>query len=280
MPLPNGLITYGPNANCTLELCKAEWSVVGYQPNVPANAFFLAAFAASALIHLAQGIFYWRKGRPTWGFTTVIVTGCLDEIVGYIGRLLLHDNPFSFGAFLMQIICVTTAPVFFCAAIYVTLSQTIYFIDPSKSRFDPRWFYWVFIPCDIISLVLQAAGGAMSSVSTTEAAVNRGVDISLAGLVFQVVTLVAFSALFIDYLWSCGFLGALFGGKAKRAAAGEKAAAAERSFPRPLRLFLVFLFLATLFIFIRCAYRVKELSEGYFSEFFREETLFIVLESV
>lgn len=264
MSLPHGLIAYGPKANCTLELCPAKWSVVGYQPSVPANAVFIAAFALSLLLHAAQAFYYWRKGRPTWTFSTLVCLGCADEIAGYAGRMLLHDNPFSFIAFLVQIICVTTAPVFFCAAIYITLSATIAVVDPAKSRFHPRWFYWTFIPCDIISLVLQAVGGAMSSLATTKAAVDRGVNISLAGLVFQVVTLVVFSALFVDYLWRCGFFGKT----------------SKQAFPRQLRVFLVFLFLATLFVFIRCAYRIKELSEGYFSEFFREENLFIALESV
>ncbi|KXJ89841.1 RTA1 like protein-domain-containing protein [Microdochium bolleyi] len=294
--LPKGLISFGPDANCTLVLCKPEWSVVGYQPSIPANAAFLALFGLSLLAHLCQGVYFWRKGRPAWGYMTLIVLGCADEIVGYVGRLMLHDNPFGFISFLVQIICVTTAPVFFCAAIYITLSQTINFIDPSKSRFDPRLFYWVFIPCDIISLVLQAVGGALSSVARTESAVNRGVKISLAGLVFQVVTLVAFTLLFIDYLRSCGFLASFFSSSASSGSSGRTTATGMREnektttttagskqpvrhFARSLKVFMVFLFLATLFVFVRCAYRIKELSEGYFSQFFREENLFIALES-
>jgi len=50
------------------------------------------------LVHLAQGI-KWR----TWGFTICMVAGCLDEIIGYIGRIILHSNPFSFNAFVIQI---------------------------------------------------------------------------------------------------------------------------------------------------------------------------------
>ncbi|KAJ1324869.1 RTA1 domain-containing protein [Microdochium nivale] len=280
---PHGLISFGPDANCTLSLCKPEWSVVGYQPSIPANSAFVALFALSLLAHLAQGVYFWRRGRPAWGYVVLVAFGCADEIVGYVGRLMLHDNPFGFISFLVQIICVTTAPVFFCAAIYITLSQTINFIDPSKSRFDPRLFYWVFIPCDIASLVLQAVGGALSSLARTEAAVNRGVKISLAGLVFQVVTLVAFTLLFLDYLRSCGFLADVFssssssrrGGSSEKEAGGQQ----QQRFARPLRVFMAFLFLATLFVFVRCAYRIKELSEGYFSQFFREEGLFIGLES-
>lgn len=43
--------------------------------------------------------------------------------------------------------------------------------------------------------------------------------------------------------------------------------------------FLGFLFLSTIFILIRCAYRIAELGQGYFSALFRDEGLYIGLES-
>jgi hypothetical protein len=101
----------------------------------------------------------------------------------------------------------------------------------------------------------------MSSVSTTEAQVEVGVNISLAGLIFQVVTLAVFCFLFADYLI-----------RYRKSAHWGK-------MPKALNIFLAFLFLSAVFIFIRCAYRIKELSEGYFSEFFRDQPLFIALES-
>ncbi|KAF2218271.1 hypothetical protein BDZ85DRAFT_106699 [Elsinoe ampelina] len=54
-----------------------------------------------------------------------MIVGCISGIVGYAGRILLHYNPFSFRAFLLVSACVTTAPIAFCAAIYVTLALTV-----------------------------------------------------------------------------------------------------------------------------------------------------------
>ena len=48
-----------------------------------------------------------------------------------------------------MLVCITTGPVFFCAAIYVTLSRTIVHLDASISRFPPSLLYWTFIPFDI-----------------------------------------------------------------------------------------------------------------------------------
>ncbi|EFQ32772.1 parasitic phase-specific protein PSP-1 [Colletotrichum graminicola M1.001] len=254
--LPDGLVAFGPEANCTLELCPLEWSILRYQPSIPASGVFIAFFALALIVHAVQGI-RWK----TWGFTASMVCGCVLEIVGYVGRLIIHDNPFDFNGFLIQIICITVAPVFFSAAIYVLLSQTINFLDRSISRFSPRLFYWIFIPLDIVSLILQALGGALSSVSTTRAAVDQGVNISLVGLVLQVAALLAFCGLFADYMITY-----------------------SRSRTRPpmsqrLKLYLLFLSLSTLFILLRCVYRVVELHEGYFSHWFRDQALFIALES-
>ena len=98
VPLPNGYIAFGPNSNCTLGPCPIDWSILRYQPNIPANSIFLAVFGVSLLIHTLQG-WKWR----TWGFAASMLCGCILEIIGYAGRLIIHDNPFSFNGFLMQI---------------------------------------------------------------------------------------------------------------------------------------------------------------------------------
>lgn len=96
----------------------------------------------------------------------------------------------------------------------------------------------------------------------TEARIQVGVNISLSGLVFQVVTLVVFCVSFADYLITC------------------RRTPAWNHITKEMTRFLAFTFLSTLFILIRCVYRIVELHEGYFSHLFRDEPLFIALESV
>ncbi|KFA63862.1 hypothetical protein S40285_04477 [Stachybotrys chlorohalonatus IBT 40285] len=255
--LPDNLIWFGPNANCTLELCPVEASILRYQPSVPANALFIAIFGLALVAHAVQGVWF-----RTWGFMASMLCGCVLEIAGYVGRLIIHDNPFDFNGFIMQIVCITIAPVFFSAAIYVLLSQVIKKVDPSISRFRPNLFYWIFIPVDIVSLVLQAAGGALSCLATTESAVQEGVNISLAGLVFQVFTLLCFSLLFVDYLLRC-----------------KRTPSAWQFVDKRMMFFLTLLSMAIFFVLLRCVYRIVELHDGYFSHWFRDEPLFIALES-
>jgi hypothetical protein len=96
--LPDGLIAFGPNANCTLEICPAEWSILGYQPSLAASGLFIALFALAGLVHAGHGIYF-----KTWGFMSMTVVGCIFEILGYAARIILRDNPFSFVGFLIQI---------------------------------------------------------------------------------------------------------------------------------------------------------------------------------
>jgi RTA1 like protein len=138
-------------------------------------------------------------------------------------------------------------------------ARIVYFA-PEISRIPPKLFYWIFIPCDIFCLVLQAAGGALSTTSSGSSQV--GVNLALAGLSMQVVFLVVFCCCFADYM-----IRYLHHRKGKR-------------FSGRVKLFFGFLALAILLILARCAYRVDELSQGYSGPLIHNEGLFIALEGV
>jgi hypothetical protein len=83
---------------CSLETCPIEWSVFQYQPNLPANALFIAIFGASMIVHLYQG-YRWKQ----WTFAGLVALGCASEMIGYGGRLMMHADPWSFDGFMLQI---------------------------------------------------------------------------------------------------------------------------------------------------------------------------------
>lgn len=119
----------------------------------------------------------------------------------------------------------------------------------------------MFIPCDIISLVVQSIGGALSSISSGSS--RTAVDVAIAGLSFQVFTLVIFIALAIEYgvrYW--------------------KAQGRTAQLPTKFKFFVLFLFLAIVVILTRCTYRIDELSDGYEGPLIHEQGLFIALEGV
>ncbi|KAM5351246.1 hypothetical protein ACJ41O_003969 [Fusarium nematophilum] len=248
---------FGPDSPCDLDTCPIEWSMYSYRPSLAANIVFLVLFGLLGLVHTYQG-FRWKS----WGFMGGMIAGCLTEVIGYVGRVMLYYNPFSFNAFMIQIVCLTIAPVFYTASIYVTLSKAIIFFAPELSRFKPQLFIWIFIPFDIVCLVLQAAGGALSTESDSEGGAQTGVDISMAGLALQVIVIFFFIVAFGDYMFRY-----LRSGRAS-------------SFGWRLNTFFAGLTASILLILARCAYRVAELREGYDGDLIKHEIPFIILEGV
>ncbi|KAG8529562.1 uncharacterized protein KY384_006199 [Bacidia gigantensis] len=254
----NGLIYAGggDDVNCTLSVCPVELTVYGYRPTLPGSITLIVLYALCMMIQIGLGVRY-----RAWTYMSAMVLGCLDEILGYVGRILYYHNPWGQTGFIMQIVLITIGPVFFSAAIYVMIAKIVTYISVSVSRFDPKWFYYFFIPFDIISLILQAAGGAISS--TSNGGDSSGVNIALAGLSIQVITLFVFTVLCIDYairsrsLWTAQTLSTSF------------------------KIMVPFLTLATILIFIRCCYRIYELHQGYDrnSTALRDEKLFNALEA-
>jgi hypothetical protein len=55
---------------------------------------------------------------------------------------------------------------------------------------------------DFVSLLLQAAGGGIAATANTQSLANTGRSIMIAGLAFQVVSLVVFMAFWLDFLFT------------------------------------------------------------------------------
>ena len=156
------------------------------------------------------------------------------------------------------------------------------------SRVRPALYTYVFISCDVTSILLQAIGGALASAAEDNALLDIGDHVMLSGLVFQVFTLVVFGICAADYI--C----AIYRNR-------NRLNPATARFRQSLRfkLFIVALWVAYLGILTRCSYRVAELAGGIFylstspvsrkltcitgwvqNPILREQGLFIGLDSV
>lgn len=144
------------------------------------------------------------------------------------------------------------------------IMRSVLLLSRESARFRPAFYCQIFIPCDIISLVLQSVGGAMSS--NSDGSSQAGVNIGLTGLSFQVVTLLVFIILGADY-------GLRY---RKRVRAGT---VSSEALSGTYTIFFGFLGFATVLIFVRCCYRIYELSNGYSGPALHNEAEFIALDS-
>lgn len=146
----------------------------------------------STLAFLAQGI----VGKRWLGFTIAMVMGCVLEVIGYVGRVLAYND-----LFLIQIVCLTIGPAFMAAGIYLCLSRIVTTFGPEDSRIKPLSYPRIFIPCNALSLILQAVGGGNASFKTyMNEDPELGNNIMIAGLAIQV-----FFTLFILILLALDF---------------------------------------------------------------------------
>ena len=132
-------------------------------------------------------------------------------------------------------------------------------------------YTYIFIACDIIALVLQAAGGAVASVVPLDSpSLKAGINTMVAGVAWQVFALALFAALSFEFWMRV------------RSSSGTSplnpafaALRARRAF-QPA--FIVAIFLAGAFIFVRSVFRCAELSGGFNGPLANEEVTFMVLE--
>lgn len=243
--------------------CPVQGSIYGYYPSLAANAFFLAFFALFTLLNIGLGVHY-----RTWTFMIALALGCATEAVGYVGRILLHANPFSKPGFDIQIVCLIIAPAFIAAAIYLTLKHLTLCFGPEHSRIKPRNYTWIFIGFDVLSLILQGAGGGVAATSSTNPSVETaGNDLILAGIVFQVATLLVFAGMAADYFFR------LF-----RSASVLPKEAESIMAKTSFQCFIVGLVLAFLAVFARCVFRIAEMAGGWRNPIMQGETEFIALD--
>ncbi|KAJ5628486.1 RTA1-domain-containing protein [Penicillium lividum] len=252
--------------SCTLATCLITEAYVYYVPSLAGNAFYLALFAVFLVIQLGLGVRY-----KTWGFLAGLFGGLVLEIIGNAGRLQMHDNPFLFNPYLEYLICLTIGPAFFSASIYICLGRIVNIYGETISLLQPRTYTIVFVLCDLVSLILQAAGGAITSIADSDQQnlAQTGVNIMIAGLATQVASLVLFMALCLQYAWSV---------HKNPEALNEEPDMCELRNGLRWKAFLAGLALATVAIFIRSVFRVAELKGGFHSSLANNQVLFMVLE--
>ncbi|PKX99676.1 RTA1 domain-containing protein [Aspergillus novofumigatus IBT 16806] len=250
-------------APCTLDTCPLDWALVRYMPSLPGNALYLALFLIMFLVQIYQGV----RSR-TWSYLACMTGGLLLEVVGYGGRLMLHSNPFNFSAFLQYLICLTIGPAFITAAIYLCFGRVIVVYGEGFSRIKSRTYAIIFVTCDLLCLILQAAGGAFTATAgrDQDGLRHTGVSIMITGLAAQVASLGAFMALAIDYLWRL------------RRHRQSQSCMLSSGGSRTWTGFLWGIGISTFLIFIRSIFRTAELNGGFSSDLANDEVAFMILE--
>lgn len=263
------------------EQCPVEATVLGYYPNLGSGYFFTIMFGLCLIGSVVLGV----KGRM-WSYTAAITCGLILETAGsyltltktplplyflpvkmsinesnqttcdpgYVGRIILNDNPWDSGAFQLQICAIILGPTFICVSVYLTLKHAAIALNPDLSRIPPAWYPRIFLPADLTCLIVQAIGGGIAAAAGHDKPdlQETGNRMIIAGIVLQVIVLGIFGGLGLDYLMRAARF------MRTNQAMGTSGYQVWTNFR--FRLFAYAISGAFLAIFIRCIYRYVKLS--------------------
>lgn len=196
---------------------------------------------------------------------------------------MLYENLFSFDAFLTYLIPLTIAPAFITASIYLCLARLIYILDPTlrHSRLQPMTYTKIFVTFDIISLILQGAGGGVAATADEKKTSNLGVHIMVAGLAFQVFSLICFIALCSDFVFRL-YKGKIIGNRSSQDSSlmphDEIVDYRSIKTSKMFKGLMGSLVVSVVLILTRSVYRLIELQEGFNGALANDEMLFFALE--
>lgn len=124
--------------NCTVPTpaCPVETSYYYYRVDLGANIAFVVLFSISVFGFL----FAFLSTRRALAFSVAMLSGTILEVIGYAGRIMSYNNQWSDNGFLMQIVCLTIAPAFMAAGLYLCLRRIVYTFGPENSRIKPETY--------------------------------------------------------------------------------------------------------------------------------------------
>ncbi|KAF8965859.1 RTA1-like protein [Flammula alnicola] len=251
-----------------------DTALYGYLPSRAVAIVFLAFFGISMLAHAAQAVKY----RLWFMLLTAVLCGAL-EILGWSGRLWSSFSPLASTPFQIEITCTIVAPTPLLAANFVIFGRIIRQLGAGYSRLKPRLYTIIFTTCDVVSLVVQGLGGGIAATAPDLAGANRGANIMLGGIVFQLIVIIVYAVCAIEYFVRYHKRAPVSSGTIIR---DDKSAgsndAVRGTFTPKLRLMSYALIFSTTCLFIRAIYRIIELGDGWNGRVIHTQVYFNVLD--
>jgi len=226
-----------------------------YLPNKPialvAGSLYTAATLA-LFIRLCLARNWWALCLPI---------GSCAMAVGFFLRFDLMSHQNSQGLFITMQVLIVCSPAAFLAFNYVLYGRFITNAVGSQHSFiRPDRVARVFVISDIVTFLIQATGGSMEA-SKTPNTQKLGSNIVLAGLALQTVSYILFLVLCV---------------RAHLSIKREHSTTGKEIWWKTVWL----LYFSSVFITIRCIYRLVELAQGYTGYLFTHEVWFYTLDSL
>jgi len=244
-------------------------SLYGYTPTEYICTLFIGLFGLSALIHLGQSCRY----QLWWLLPTVVFAG-FAEAIGWSGRFGSSQNPEQLTPFLIGMVCTIIAPTPLAAANFIILGRIIRELGSCYSRLPPLWYTIIFCTFDIISLIIQAIGGATASNALENGnSPTIGGNIMLGGIALQMIAITIYIGFAVEFFFRYFNDNPVYDTSASSVEGGKPTQLDKR-----MKIMIFGLMFSTICLFIRAVYRTCELSNGWSGRIISTQVYFNVLD--
>lgn len=124
-----------------------------YDPSIAGNAVLLGSFALLMPLVLVLGFRY-----QTYVWSTTVATGLSLEIIGLVGRILLHSDRHSETYLFLSVLGSVLGPTFACEAIWTTLPHLFRLYGQNLGLLLPCHAEVIFFMLNAAVVLLQLVG--------------------------------------------------------------------------------------------------------------------------
>jgi len=190
------------------------------------------------------------------------------EIIGYGTRIPLVSKPVGqIPLYACMHGCLIIAPVFNAAIEYILFGRLMHALGDHYSFIKPKLIAWIFIICDIFSLLIQSSGAALLTSSTTNLeGAKAGQNVLLAGLAVNLVSFAIFCVQLFYFEYRIRKLPPVF--------------PIGSIYQKSWRRFLYVIYLTSFLVLIRQIYRVIEFAQGFTGYLAIHEVYFYVFDTI
>lgn len=241
--------------------CPAADNFYSYDPSVGGNAVLLAAFAILSLVVPYLGF---RSWTPL--FSATLTTGLLAEVLGFVGRVLLHSTKNSRTYFFLFLFGTVLGPTFISASIFIVLPHILGIYGEPISPFRPLVAGLVFFSLIAVALIVELVGIIFVAYEFNNVSQSSGAKITAAGLGIQAAMLFACSGL---HFWFT--LGVST--QAENLDASHSQIYNSSRFKR----FLMGMQVASVLLIVYSIYRIVEFAGGVTGTLYQNQTAFMII---
>ncbi|KAJ5771692.1 hypothetical protein N7520_002221 [Penicillium odoratum] len=240
-------------------------NLYGYDPSIAAALIFVILFAGTTSYHI------WQLTKAQCWYFIPFVIGGIFQIIGYVSRIIAHNNLSSVTIYAIQTIMILLAPTLYAASVYMILGRLVRYLHAEKLSLVPvKWMTKIFVAGDVFSFLLQSAGGGMMAGETTR---TLGSNVVIIGLVVQLLFFGFFVVVTITFHIRINKY------PTTRSLAERQMARNEVWGQHNWSTAIMALYAVSMLILIRSVYRLVEYKEGYSGVIMTHEAYAYVLDA-